>query len=115
MGGRHGRGSRARLAERPPEPSRTLNETCHIDYQLFNYYVSTNPRSPFTTRPYAQKFSVDSLRVLDGTTLTVTRPGGASETRTLAPEEVPGTLAEDFGIVLDRDDASRLVKANLDV
>ncbi|QXJ23310.1 arylamine N-acetyltransferase [Actinomadura graeca] len=87
----------------------TLNETFHIDYDLFNYFISTHARSPFTARPFAQKFAVDSLHVLDGTDLTVSRPDGGEEKHALTPQEVPGTLAEEFGIVLDEADAARLV------
>ncbi|MFB4304580.1 arylamine N-acetyltransferase [Actinomadura sp. GTD37] len=87
----------------------TLNETFRIDFDVLSHYVSTSPRSPFTTRPFAQKFTSDALRVLDGTTLTVTRPDGSSENRVLAPEELPGTLARDFGIVLEGEDVPRLI------
>ncbi|WP_433465101.1 arylamine N-acetyltransferase family protein [Spirillospora sp. CA-128828] len=87
-----------------------LNETFRIDFDVFNYYVSTNARSPFTARPFTQKFSPDALHVLDGTTLTVTRPDGATESRTLAPEELPETLAEDFGIVLEGEDVPALIE-----
>ncbi|TDD81908.1 arylamine N-acetyltransferase family protein [Actinomadura rubrisoli] len=88
-----------------------LNETFHIDFEVGNYFVSTSPRSPFTTRPFVQKFRVGSLHVLDGTNLTVTRPDGSSEKRALAPEQVPDVLARDFGIELDDADARRLVAA----
>ncbi|MBT2207435.1 arylamine N-acetyltransferase [Actinomadura sp. NEAU-AAG7] len=86
----------------------TLNETFHIDYELFNYFISTSPHSPFTTRAFTQKFSVDSLRVLDGTTLTTTRPDGHQEKRELPPEQLGAVLAEEFGIVLDSPDIERL-------
>ncbi|MEV0660327.1 arylamine N-acetyltransferase [Actinomadura luteofluorescens] len=87
-----------------------LNEVFRIDFEVSSYYVSTSARSPFTTRPFVQKFSSDALRVLDGTKLTVTRPNGDAESRTLAPEDVPGTLTDDFGIVLDGEDAARLIE-----
>lgn len=87
-----------------------LDEAFRIDFDVLSYYVSTNPRSPFTARPFTQRFSPEALHVLDGTTLTVTRPDGSSETRKLVPEELPETLARDFGIVLDADDALRLIE-----
>ncbi|MFD0683516.1 arylamine N-acetyltransferase family protein [Actinomadura fibrosa] len=98
----------------------TLNEAFRVDFRVLSHYVSTSPRSPFTTRPFAQRFSVDSLRVLDGTTLTVTRPDGRTERREeLAPARLPDVLAAEFGIVLEGDDPRRLVAAvdgsNLDV
>ncbi|MFA1540533.1 arylamine N-acetyltransferase family protein [Actinomadura monticuli] len=87
----------------------TLDEAFRVDFDVLNYYVSTNPRSPFTTRPFTQRFSPDALRALDGTTLTVTRPDGSAESRELAPEELPETLERDFGIVLEAEDAARLI------
>lgn len=86
-----------------------LNEVFRVDFDVLNYYVYANPRSPFTARPFVQRFSPEALRVLDGTTLSITRPDGASESRELAPEDLPETLARDFGIVLDGDDVPRLV------
>ncbi|NKZ05621.1 arylamine N-acetyltransferase family protein [Actinomadura latina] len=86
-----------------------MNETFRIDFDVLNYYVSTNPRSPFTARPFTQKFSSDALRVLDGTTLTVTRPDGSAETRALKPGDLPEVLAADFEIVLDEEDAAGLI------
>ncbi|SNS53564.1 N-hydroxyarylamine O-acetyltransferase [Actinomadura meyerae] len=86
-----------------------LNEVYRIDFDVLNYYVYANPKSPFTTRPFAQRFSPEALHVLDGTTLTITRPDGASESRELDPEELPETLARDFGIVLEGEDVPRLV------
>ncbi|MBO2456151.1 arylamine N-acetyltransferase family protein [Actinomadura violacea] len=96
-----------------------LNEAYRVDFDTLNYHVSTNPRSPFTARPFVQRFSPEAHLVLDGTALTVNRPSGASETRTVAPVRLPDVLAGEFGIVLEGDDAPRLVKAvdglNLDV
>lgn len=86
-----------------------MNEALRIDFDALNHFVSTSPRSPFTARPLTQKFSSDALRVLDGTTLTVTRPGGSRHTRALKPEELPEVLARDFEIVLDGEDPARLV------
>ncbi|TDC84394.1 arylamine N-acetyltransferase [Actinomadura sp. 7K507] len=88
-----------------------LNETFRIDFEVLNHYVSTSPRSPFTRRPFTQKFSSNAHRVLDGTKLTTTRPDGTTETRTLLPEELPETLASHFDIVLEAEDARRLVKS----
>ncbi|SNR36686.1 arylamine N-acetyltransferase family protein [Actinomadura mexicana] len=87
-----------------------LNEVFRIDFEVGSHYVSTSARSPFTTRPFAQRFSSDALHVLDGTTLTTTRPDGSVETRGLAAADLPGTLREDFGIVLEGEDADRLIE-----
>ncbi|NDU76243.1 arylamine N-acetyltransferase [Actinomadura sp. DSM 109109] len=88
----------------------TLDEVFRIDFEVGSYYVSTSARSPFTTRPFVQRFSPGALRVLDGTRLTVTRPDGDVEVRRLAPEDLPKTLEEDFGIVLEGEDPDRLVE-----
>ncbi|QKW33032.1 arylamine N-acetyltransferase [Actinomadura sp. NAK00032] len=86
-----------------------MNEVFRVDFDVLNYYVYANPRSPFAARPFVQRFSPEALHVLDGTTLSVTRPDGASESRELAPEDLPETLARDFGIVLEEDDVPRLI------
>ncbi|TDC42740.1 arylamine N-acetyltransferase [Actinomadura sp. KC345] len=87
----------------------TMNETFRIDFDVFNHYVSTSPRSPFTKRPFTQKFSPGAHHVLDGTKLTTTGPDRSTETRTLAPEELPETLASHFDIVLEAEDARGLI------
>ncbi|MEU8799133.1 arylamine N-acetyltransferase [Spirillospora sp. NPDC048819] len=86
-----------------------MNETFRIDFDVLNHYVSTSPRSPFTTRPFTQKFSSDVHHVLDGTTMTTTRPDGTTETRAFTPEELPEALATYFDIVLDAEDVPRLI------
>ena len=88
----------------------TMNEAFRIDFDVFNHYVSTSPRSPFTRRPFAQKFSSDALHVLDGTKLTTTGPHRPAETRALTPEQLPETLASRFDIVLEPGDAHALIK-----
>jgi N-hydroxyarylamine O-acetyltransferase len=79
-----------------------------IDYEVANHYVSTHPRSPFTSRPFAQRYSADAHHVLDGLTLTTFRPDGLADKRELSPGEVADVLADVFGIVLDEADAARL-------
>ncbi|MFI0410585.1 arylamine N-acetyltransferase [Actinomadura sp. 3N508] len=88
----------------------TMNEQFRVDFEVGNFFVSASPHSPFTTRPFTQKFSADAHRVLDGTKLTINRPGAPTETRTLTPEQLPETLAEDFEIVLEPEDATRLIE-----
>lgn len=79
-----------------------------IDYVVGNHYVSTSPRSPFTTRPYVQRFHVDSHHVLDGTTWITDGPEGTRHTRELEPAELPKVLAEYFDIHLTEEDAALL-------
>jgi N-hydroxyarylamine O-acetyltransferase len=78
----------------------TLNPQYTIDYIVGNHYVSTHPRSPFTARPYAQRFSIEHHHVLDGLTLTTTRPDGSLEERKLEPSETAEALADVFDIPL---------------
>ncbi|KAB2386150.1 arylamine N-acetyltransferase family protein [Actinomadura montaniterrae] len=96
-----------------------LVEAFRVDFDVLNHYVSTSPRSPFTRRPFVQRFSPEAHLVLDGTAVTVTRPAGETETRDVAPARLPEVLAEEFGIVLEGGDPARLVArvdgSNLDV
>ncbi|MGW7516640.1 arylamine N-acetyltransferase family protein [Streptomyces sp. NPDC054796] len=81
-----------------------------VDYEAANHFVATHPRSPFVTRPFIQRVLPDRLHVLDGLTLTTTRPlDGSREARELAPGEVPEALDGLFGIRLEAEDARRLV------
>jgi len=87
----------------------TLDPQYPIDYDVANHYVSTSPRSPFTTRPFVQRFAADVQHVLDGTDWTTTNPDGSSYTRNVAISDVPAVLADTFGIELPADDAAALV------
>ncbi|MGK8504986.1 arylamine N-acetyltransferase family protein [Nocardia asiatica] len=89
----------------------TLTPQYRIDYAVGNHFVSTSPRSPFTTRPYAQRFRADVHHVLDGVTLITEYPDGTSDTRELEPAELPKILAEVFDIELADADADALAQA----
>lgn len=79
------------------------------DYGVFNYYISTHPRSPFTGRTVVQQPGPDLRRTLIGTELTLTRPDWSREVRQVPAEELPAVLETDFGLVLDGRDAADLV------
>ncbi|MYQ88966.1 MULTISPECIES: arylamine N-acetyltransferase family protein [unclassified Streptomyces] len=69
------------------------------DYEVINWHIATNPRSPFSRRVYAQRTTPDSHLSLTGRTLTVTAPDGTREVRELSDgDEVLRVLAADFGI-----------------
>ncbi|MGX9675466.1 arylamine N-acetyltransferase family protein [Mycobacterium sp. HM-7] len=87
----------------------TLDPQYPIDYAVGNHYVSTSPRSPFTTRPFVQRFAADVQHVLDGTTWTTTNPDGSCVARHVEIRDVPGLLADTFGIELSNDDGAALV------
>ncbi|WP_405497878.1 arylamine N-acetyltransferase [Nocardia sp. NBC_00511] len=82
-----------------------------IDYAVGNHFVSTSPRSPFTMRPFVQRFHPDSHHQLDGLTWTTSYPDGTGEVRVLEPAELPKVLAEVFDIDLDAADAAELTRA----
>ncbi|MFR9753084.1 arylamine N-acetyltransferase family protein [Nocardia sp. 004] len=89
----------------------TLNPQYRIDFVVGNHFVSTSPRSPFTTRPYVQRFHPDVHYVLDGTEFVTQYPDGTSETRELRPTELPKMLVEVFDIDLTDADADVLTAA----
>ncbi|WP_405716182.1 MULTISPECIES: arylamine N-acetyltransferase [unclassified Streptomyces] len=71
------------------------------DYEVINWHIATNPRSPFSRRVYAQRITPDAHLALTGRTLTVTAQDGTHEERELADgPEVLRVLAADFGIRL---------------
>ncbi|MFF0624531.1 arylamine N-acetyltransferase [Streptomyces sp. NPDC004296] len=80
-----------------------------VDYAVFNHYISTHPRSPFTGRIVVQKPGHELRRTLVGRELTLTRPDWSREVREVAPEEIPGLLDTEFGITLSAADAETLV------
>jgi len=87
----------------------TLDRRYAIDYLVLNHYISTHPRSPFVGRLVVQGVRPEVRHVLHDTALTSSRTDGAVETVRLEPGEVPKTLEEVFGIVLDAEDTARLV------
>ncbi|MFE3546127.1 arylamine N-acetyltransferase [Nocardia sp. NPDC059177] len=79
-----------------------------IDYAVGNHFVSTSPHSPFTRRPFVQRFRPDAHHVLDDLTLTTEYPDGTAHSRELEPGELPKVLAEVFDIDLDEADTTAL-------
>ncbi|MFE7312953.1 arylamine N-acetyltransferase [Streptomyces sp. NPDC057555] len=80
-----------------------------VDYAVFNHYISTHPRSPFTGRLVVQKPGPEERRTLVGRELTRIRPDWSREVREVAPREIPELLATAFGITLTATDAAALV------
>ncbi|GGL03780.1 arylamine N-acetyltransferase family protein [Nocardia jinanensis] len=89
----------------------TLDPQYRIDYEVGNHFVATSPRSPFTQRPFVQRFLPGVHHTLDGRTLTTEFPDGSSRSRELELSEVPKTLSEVFDIELSGDDLAALVRA----
>jgi N-hydroxyarylamine O-acetyltransferase len=69
------------------------------DFEVINWHVGTNPRSPFTQRLYAQHLSPARHLLLDGGLLTETRADGTVGEREVTDEaEARRLLDEEFGI-----------------
>ncbi|MFI5716717.1 arylamine N-acetyltransferase [Nocardia sp. NPDC051750] len=88
----------------------TLAPQYRVDYGVGNHFVATSPRSPFTQRPFVQRFLPDVHHILDGHTLTTEHPDGSSRSRELGIGELRETLAEVFDIELDDEDFAALVR-----
>ncbi|MFD4406531.1 arylamine N-acetyltransferase [Nocardia sp. NPDC058499] len=89
----------------------TLAPQYRMDYEVGNHFVATSPRSPFTRRPFVQRFHPDVHHILDGRVLTTEHPDGSSRSRELEPAELPETLAKVFDIELPDEDAAALLRA----
>ena len=77
----------------------TLEPFTAADFEVFNWHVGSNPRSPFTRRPYLQRTTAARHLALDGARLTETRTDGTVTERELADEpEARRVVAEEFGI-----------------
>jgi N-hydroxyarylamine O-acetyltransferase len=71
------------------------------DYEVFNWYVGTYPRSPFTQRPYLQRTTAERHLSLDGDRFVETRADGTVTERKLADEaEARLVVDEEFGITV---------------
>ncbi|MFF7450715.1 MULTISPECIES: arylamine N-acetyltransferase [unclassified Streptomyces] len=84
----------------------TLDPAEAPDFEVFNWFVATSPRSPFTQRPYVQRLDGDRHVLLSGRELIVTSPDGTVSKREVAEEEVTRLLAEEFGIDVPPDPRS---------
>ncbi|MBK3647296.1 arylamine N-acetyltransferase [Streptomyces sp. MBT33] len=79
----------------------TLEPFEHADFEVVNWHIGTNPRSPFTQRPYVQSVSAERHLLLHGRVVTETRADGAVSERELTDEsEARRVLEAEFGIVV---------------
>ncbi|MEU7583084.1 arylamine N-acetyltransferase [Streptomyces sp. NPDC041068] len=83
-----------------------------VDYVVMNHYTSTHPKSSFIRRPVMQKASPETRRRLVGDQLTVTRADGSTDERTVPVGELTDVLVREFGIELDADDSSELIRVH---
>ncbi|MEU4097153.1 arylamine N-acetyltransferase [Streptomyces sp. NPDC026673] len=71
------------------------------DYEVINWHIATNPRSPFARGVHAQRTTADTHLSLNGRRLTETAADGTREERELADaDEVLRVLADEFGVRL---------------
>ncbi|WP_406093194.1 arylamine N-acetyltransferase [Streptomyces sp. NBC_01013] len=71
------------------------------DFEVINWHIATNPRSPFAHRLYVQRTTEGTHLSLTGRTLVVTAADGTREERELADSaETARVLADTFGIRL---------------
>ncbi|WP_067573370.1 arylamine N-acetyltransferase family protein [Nocardia acidivorans] len=87
------------------------NPQYRADYTVGNHFVSTSPRSPFTARPFIQRFLPEVHHQIDATTWTISHPDGTGEVRKLDTAELSKVLAEVFDIELTDADAAQLTRA----
>ncbi|MFJ9023655.1 arylamine N-acetyltransferase [Streptomyces sp. NPDC102259] len=86
----------------------TLEPFERPDFEVINWHIATNPRSPFSRRAYVQRSTPDRHLLLDGPLLTETHADGTVERRELTDEtEARRVLDEEFGIAVP--DGTRLL------
>ena len=77
----------------------TLEPFEEPDFEVINWHIGTNPRSPFTQRVYVQSVTAERHLLLDGRLLTDTRVDGTVVEREVTGEaEARRLLDEEFGI-----------------
>lgn len=71
------------------------------DFEVINWHVATNPRSPFSHTLYIQRTTPDAHLALNGHHFVETRPDGTRKERELSGhDEVVRVLTADFGIAV---------------
>ncbi|MFH8366177.1 arylamine N-acetyltransferase [Streptomyces sp. NPDC018031] len=79
----------------------TREPVAQPDFEVVNWHIATNPRSPFQHILFAQRTFPETHLALTGRTLVETRADGSATERQLAEDEdVVALLARDFGIEL---------------
>ena len=86
----------------------TLEAQHHVDYVVYNHYISTFPRSPFVTTLVAQRSAPDRRLTLTDLRLVEALPDGEERVTELEPDGLADTLRERFGIPLDAEEAEGL-------
>ncbi|OLT48919.1 arylamine N-acetyltransferase [Saccharomonospora sp. CUA-673] len=94
------------------EPQYAFYETPQrpVDYEVFNHYVATHPKSPFTRGLIAMKLEPGVSTQLLGRKLVREYPDGTKDETTVDVAEVRERLVE-LGVVLSDAEAATLLKA----
>lgn len=87
--------------ERPQRP---------IDYEVFNHYVATHPKSPFTRGLIAMRLEPGAITEILGGKRVVERPDGSKDETVLDHNDVVGEL-RGMDVVLTDDEAVALIDA----
>ncbi len=80
-----------------------------VDFTVTSHFTSTHPRSPFHNRLLVQQPAPDRRLLLHDTALTHLLPDLTEHTHHVPARHLPRLLREEFGIVLDSEDAAALV------
>lgn len=72
-----------------------------LDYELPNWFSSTHPASPFRRDLMVARTTPEARYTLLQNRLTIRKPGGAMERRTLTAEEMELALADTFGLPVE--------------
>ncbi|MBB3050956.1 N-hydroxyarylamine O-acetyltransferase [Prauserella isguenensis] len=86
--------------ERPQRP---------IDYEVFNHYVATHPKSPFTRGLIAMRLEPGAVTEILGGKLVVERPDGSKDATDLHHDDVPARL-RGLGIELTDGETATLLE-----
>lgn len=86
----------------------TLEAQHSIDFEVANYYTSTNPGSPFVGQLVAQRNGPEIRSRLADRTLTTIRPDQTDEEHTLDPDELDVVLTDVFDIAVSPTERDQL-------
>lgn len=88
--------------------SMTTERQYLVDFEAANFITAHRPSSPFVTNILVQRTFPDHRLVLRGTELTIGRPDGGTEQRTISPGELPGLLRDAFALRLSDAELAQL-------
>ncbi|MFD6619985.1 arylamine N-acetyltransferase [Streptomyces albidoflavus] len=90
----------------------TPEERHPVDYTVLNHYTSSHPRSPFIRRPVVQYGTAKARRMLTGEEFVIVHADGRRDERAVRAAELRTVLDQEFGIQLNDDDLTALVRTH---